>query len=96
MIKQFYRNKTKFQLSGTTRIEDYIYTEINQRKSCSKKLNEYVAAFEYIYKTLIVLNATSSGVSIISCTSIIGAPVKIASASLTLIFSLTTGIFKNY
>ena len=33
--------------------------------------------------------------SIISFTSIIGAPVGIASASLTLIFSLTTGIIKK-
>ena len=33
-----------------------------------------------------------SGVSVISFTSIVGAPVGIASASFTLIFSLTTGI----
>ena len=36
------------------------YQEINQRKSCSKKLYKYVAAFDYIDKILIVLNATSS------------------------------------
>ena len=44
---------------------------------------------------LIILSATSSRVLIISFTSIIGAPVGIASASLTLIFSLTTGIIKK-
>ena len=55
-------------------------------KSCIKKLNKYVATFDYMDKILIVLSATSSGVSIISFTSIIGAPVGIASASLTLIF----------
>ena len=44
---------------------------------------------------LIVLSATSSGASIISFTSIVGAPVGIASASLTLNFSLTTGIVKK-
>ena len=44
---------------------------------------------------LFVLNAASSGVSIISFTRIIGAPVGIASASFTLIFSLTTGIVKK-
>ena len=43
---------------------------------------------------LIVLSATTSGVSIISFTSIIGAPAGIAFASFTLIFSLTTGIVK--
>ena len=42
-----------------------------------------------------VLSATSSGVSILSFTSIVGAPVGIASASFTLIFSLTTGIVKK-
>ena len=44
---------------------------------------------------LFVLSATSSGVSIISFASIIGSPVGIASASLILIFSLTTGIVKK-
>ena len=46
-------------------------------------------------RLLIVLSATSGGVSTISFTSIVGAPVGIASASLTLFFSLTTGIVKK-
>ena len=50
-------------------------------KSCIKKLNKYVATFDYMDKILIVLSATSSGVSIISLTSIIGAQVGIASAT---------------
>ena len=41
------------------------------------------------------LSATTGGVSIISFTRIIGAPVGIASASSSLIFSLTTGIVKK-
>ena len=41
---------------------------------------------DYIDQVLILLNAASGGVSIISFTSIIGAPVGIASASFTLIF----------
>ena len=44
---------------------------------------------------LIVLGGTTGGVSIISFTSTIGAPAGIASASLTLIFSLATGITKK-
>ena len=78
--------QTKFGLSEITGIENYFYQEINQRKSCSRKLNKYVTAFDYIDRILIVLSATSSGVSIIPFTSIAGAPVGIASASLTLIF----------
>ena len=85
-------NQTKFRLDEISKIENYFYEEINQRKSCSKKLSKYVAVSDYIDQDLIVLSATSSGVSIISFTIIVGAPVGIASASLTLLFSLTTGI----
>ena len=48
----------------------------------------------YIDKALIVLGAITGGVSIISFTSVVGAPVGTASASFTLIFHLTTGIIK--
>ena len=87
--------QTKFRLDEISKIENYFIEEINQRKSCSQKLNKYITTFDYIDKILIVLSATTGGVSIISFTSIIGAPVGIASASFTLIFSLTTGIVKK-
>ena len=61
----------------------------------SKKLSKYVAAFDYIDNILIVLSATSGGISIISFTSVIGIPTGITNASFTLIFSLTTGIIKK-
>ena len=87
--------QTKFRLNGISKIENYFIEEINQRKLCSKILNKYVAVFDYIDKILIVLSATTGGVSICSFTSIVGAPVRIASASFTLIFSLSTGIVKK-
>ena len=87
--------QTKFRLDEISKIENYFIEEINQRKSCSQKLNKYITTFDYIDKMLFVLNAASSGVSIISFTRIIGAPVGIASASFSLIFSLTTGIVKK-
>ena len=59
------------------------------------KLNKYVAVFDYIDQTLIVLSSTSGAVSIILFTSSTGAPIGIASASFTLIFSLATGITKK-
>ena len=86
--------QTKFRLSEIIGIENYFYQEINQRKSCSKKLSKYVAAFDYIDKILIVLSATTGEVSICSFATV-GAPIGIASASVTLIFSLTTGIVKT-
>ena len=58
-------------------------------------MSKYVAALDYINKILIVLYATSDGVSIISFTTVIGAPVGIASASFTLVLSLTTGIIQK-
>ena len=87
--------ETKIRLNKITEIENYFHQEINQRKLCSKKLSKYVTAFDYIDKVLIALSATRGGVSIISFTSVVGAPVAIASASFTLIFSLTTGIIKK-
>ena len=61
----------------------------------SKKLNKYIAVFDYFDKALIVVSATSRGISIISFTSVIGVPVGIAGATFSLLFSLTTGIMKN-
>ena len=58
-------------------------------------LSKYVTTFDYIDKVLNVLIATSGGVSIIFFTNVVGIPVGIASANVTLIFSLTTGIIKK-
>ena len=52
-----------------SKLKNYFREEMNQRKACSKKLSKYVAAFDYIDKILIVLSATTGGVSIISLTS---------------------------
>ena len=87
--------KTKFRISQIMGIEDYFHQELNQKKSCSKKLSKYVAAFDYIDKVLIALSVTSSGTCIILSASVVGASVGIASASFSLIFSLTTGINKK-
>ena len=88
-------DQTKYRLNEIPKIENYFNSKINQRYSCIKNLSKYVSTFDYIDKVLIVLNATSGGVSIISFTSIVGAPVGIASPSFTLIFSLTTGMIKK-
>ena len=79
-----------------SKIENYFNQEINQRKTCSKKLSKYVAAFDYIDKILIVLSARGGGgFCIISSISVVGAPMEIAGGSFTLIFFLTTGIIKK-
>ena len=85
-------DQTKFKLNKISKIENYFNSESNQRKSCSEKLSKYVAAFDYIDKILIVLSATTRGVS---HATIVGAPVGIASAGFTIAFSLATGIIKK-
>ena len=52
------------KLDEISKIENYFIEEINQRKSCSQKLSKYAAPFDYIDKILIVLSATTGGVSI--------------------------------
>ena len=89
-------HQTKFRLYEIKKIDNCFVNDINQQKVYSKKLSRYVTIFDYIDKILIVLSATTSGVSIISLTSTtIGESVGIVCASFTLIFSLTTGIIKK-
>ena len=73
-------HETLFRLNNINKINDYFTTEIEERESVSKKLNNYIAAFDYLDKILIILSATSIGISII------GAPAGIASANFSLIF----------
>ena len=89
-------DQKKFRLNEINKRKDYFNTEIQARKAMSKRLSKYIAAFDYIDDTLIVLSKTNGGISIISFTSVIGVHAGIASASFTLIFSLTTGIIKKF
>ena len=75
--------QTKIILNKISEIENYFHKEINQRKSCSKKLSKYVTTFDYIDKILIALGAATGGVSIILFANVIAAPLGIASTSLT-------------
>ena len=61
----------------------------------SKRLSTYIASFDYFDKSLIVLSATSGDISIASFAAAIGIPVGIASASLSLAFSLCAGLLKK-
>ena len=83
-------DQAKFRLYEIKKIENCFINDINQQKSQSKKLSRYLTIFDYIDKILIILSATTGGISIVSFTTAIGAPVGIASASFILIFSLTT------
>ena len=58
-------------------------------------LSRYIASFDYFDKSLIVLSATSGGISIALFATVIEAPVGTASASFSFAFSITTGIVKK-
>ena len=61
----------------------------------SKRLSKYIASFDYLDKSLIVLSVIAGSISIASFVTVIGAPVGMASASSSLAFSMTTGIVKK-
>ena len=61
----------------------------------SKRLSKYIAFFDYFDKSLTVLSVTSGGISIASFATVIGAPVRIVSASFSLAFSVSTGLIKK-
>ena len=52
IIRTNLTEQTKFRLDEIGKIENYFYEEINQRKSCTKKLSKSknVAVFDYIDK----------------------------------------------
>ena len=89
-------DETKIRLNEINKIKDYFISEIQERETISKKLSKSIASLDYMDKVLIMLSATSGGVSIISYASVIEIPAGIISSSFTLVFSLTTGIIKIY
>ena len=88
-------DQKQFRLNRINKIKDYFVAEIKERELMSKNLSKYIAFFNYIDKSLIVLSATSGSISIASFATVIGTPVGIASASLNLTFSISTGIVKK-
>ena len=88
-------NNQQFRLDKISEIEEYFIAEIKQRELMSKKLSKYISFFDCFDKSLIVLSVTSGGVSITSFATAIGAPIAITSASLSLAFSLCTGLVKK-
>ena len=88
-------DQTEIRLNKINEIKDYLNSEIPERKIISKKLSKYIAPFDYIDKNLIVLYATSGGISIIYFASVNGVPVRIASGSFSLVFFSTTIIIKK-
>ena len=84
-----------FRLNKIDEVKDYFVAEIKEIELMSKRLSKYIASFDYFDKSLIVFSATSGSISIASFAAVIGASVRIASASFSLAFSISTGIVKK-
>ena len=61
----------------------------------SKRLNKYIASFDYFDKSLIDLFVTTGSISITWFETLIAAPLGKTSASFSLAFSIWTGIVKK-
>ena len=89
-------NDQQFRLNKINEIKDYFIAEIRERELMSKNLSKYIASFEYLDKSLIVLSVATGSISIASFATVIGAPVGMMSASCSLAFSITTGFVKKF
>ena len=85
----------KFRLDEINKIKDYLNAEIKERKDIVKKISKYIVAFDYADKRFITLSALFGALSTASLATVVGIPVGIAGASLTLIFTVTTGVIKK-
>ena len=85
----------KYRLDEINKIRDYFSHEIKERKYIIKKLNKYIVSFDYLDKIFIALSASFGTLSIVSYASVVDTPADIAGSSLTLIFTIGTGISKS-
>ena len=88
-------NNQQFRLIKVSEIEDYFIAEIKENELMSKKFSKYISVFDYFDKSLIVLSVASGSVSIALFATVIGIAIGIASVSLSLAFSLCTGLVRK-
>ena len=86
---------TKYRSDEINNIKKYFNTEIKERKDIIKKISKYIVAFDYADKVFTTLSALFGTLSIASYATVVGIPAGIAGASLTLIFTITTGVVKT-
>ena len=85
-------NVNQYRLDEINKIRDYCDNEIKERKDIIKNLNKYLVSFDYLDKIFITLSASFGTLSIASQATVIGMPAGITGTSLTLIFTIGTGI----
>ena len=85
----------KYRLDEINKRRDYFNNEIKNEKDMIKKLSKYLVSFDYLDKIFITLSASFGTLSIASYASVVGMPAGITGASLTLVFTIGTGISKS-
>ena len=85
------KNVNKYRLDEINKVRDYFNNEIKERKYIIK----YIVNFDYLDKIFIAFSASFGMLSIASYASVVGTPAGIAGSSLTLIFTIGTGISKS-
>ena len=88
-------NDTIFRINRIRDKYNYLFSEIREREKISKSIGKYVSILNYIDKSFIVLTTISGGVSVTSFVTAIGAPVGLASASVSFIFAISSGLVKK-
>ena len=90
------KHVTKLRLDEINNIKEYFNAEIKERKDIIKKISKYIVSFDYADKVSITLSASFGTLSITSYARVVGIPAGIAGTSLTLIFTITTGVVKTF
>ena len=89
-------NDQQVRLNKINEIKVYFIAEIRERELMSKNLSNYIASFDYLGKSLIVLSVATGSISIASFAAVIGAPLGIMSEGCSPTFSVTTGFVKKF
>ena len=86
---------SNYRLNEINKTKYYFNNEINERKNIIEKLNKYLVTLDYLDRIFITLSASFGTLSVASYATVVGIPVGIAGASLTLIFTISTGLNKS-
>ena len=84
-----------YRLNEINKVKDYFNDEINERKNIIKKLNKYIVTLDYLDKIFFTLSASFGTLSVTAHATVLGIPLGITGASLTLLFTISTGINKS-
>ena len=84
-----------YRLNEINKVKDYFNYEISERKNIIKETNKYIVTLDYLDKIFITLSASFGTLSVTAHATVLGIPLGITGASLTFLFTISTGINKS-